>query len=145
MNVKSFSLLLGVITILLWGSLATLGNLLIHLPPFYLLAVSFLVGGLPGLLKPKELFPGLKISLWGIAGYFSYHFFLFYAFRYAPALEANLINYMWPVIMVLLTPIFFRNQSIKWFHLLGIILSVFSHVLLVIVKGLELQMINIKG
>ncbi len=52
MNKKNQALILGPITILCWGSLATFSNLLIHLPPFYVLGVTFLLGALPALAKP---------------------------------------------------------------------------------------------
>ena len=124
-------LVFGLITILLWGSLATFSNLLIHLPPFYTLGVSFLLGSLLSLRNIREMFPSFKILAFGTAGYFGYHFFLFYAFRFAPAVEANLINYLWPVLMVMLTPVFEKNVHLKWYHYLGAILSVIGSLLLV--------------
>lgn len=145
MSDKSQSLLLGVITIICWGSLATFGNLLIHLPPFYVLGVAFLFGALPAVFKPKQLFPSWKISLWGIAGYFGYHFFLFYSFRFAPAIEANLINYLWPVIMVILTPVFFKQDRLKWYHVAGATLSVIGSVFLMLGKGGEVSFESFKG
>ena len=137
MNRKKISILLGILTILCWGSLATLGNLLIHLPPFYVLGVSFILGSLPALFKPKEMFPSFKTLLLGVFGYFGYHFFLFYSFRFSPALEANLINYLWPVFMVLLTPFFFPDSKLKKSHLLGGILAVSGSVVLVLGRGGE--------
>ncbi len=124
-------MILGVITILLWGSLATFGNLLIHLPPFYTLGVSFLLGSLLSLRNVKEIFPSVKLLLFGTAGYFGYHFFLFYAFRFAPAVEANLINYLWPVLMVLFTPFFEREAQLRWYHFTGAFLSVVGCLFLV--------------
>lgn len=113
------SLILGGVTILLWGSLATMSNLLIHLPPFFTLGVSFLLGSLLSLRNPREMFPSGKLLLFGTAGYFGYHFFLFYAFRFAPAVEANLINYLWPVLMVLFSPLFVRGTILRWYHCAG--------------------------
>lgn len=139
MNQKTQSLIFGVITILCWGSLATFGKLLIHLPPFYVLGACFLIGSLPAFAKPREMFPDFKILLWGAGGYFGYHFLLFYAFRYAPAIEANLINYLWPVIMVIITPIFFPDQKLRWYHIAGAALAVIGSVFLVFGKGGELK------
>lgn len=145
MDQKRLSLLLGIITILCWGSLATFGNLLLHLPPFYVLAVVFILGSIPAWFRPREMFPNGKTLLLGVGGYFGYHFFLFYAFRFAPAIEANLINYLWPVIMVILSPVFFREQKLKLYHLLGAVLSVIGSVVLVFGKGGELQAENLTG
>ena len=145
MDRKKLSLLLGIITIICWGSLATLGNLLIHLPPFYVLGVTFLLGSLPAMVKPKEMFPSLKILFLGVSGFFGYHFFLFYSFRFAPALEANLINYLWPVFMVLLTPLFFREAKLRFHHIFGGGLAFLGSVVLVLGKGGELRIVNLKG
>lgn len=145
MNEKKQSLFLGLITILCWGSLATFGNLLIHLPPFYVLGVTFLIGSLPAFYKIREIFPSFKILVWGVAGYFGYHFFLFYAFRFAPAVEANLINYLWPIILVLITPLFFPSEKLKYYHFIGALLAIFGSILLVTGKGLEISSDNLKG
>ncbi len=124
-------LLPGIVTIILWGSLATFSNLLIHLPPFYTLGVSFMIGSLLSLRNMKEMFPSLKLLAFGTAGYFGYHFFLFYAFRFAPAVEANLINYLWPVLMVMFTPLFEKQARLKWYHYTGAIFSIIGCIFLV--------------
>jgi hypothetical protein len=36
---------------------------------------------------------------------FGFHFLLFMALRLAPPIEANLVNYLWPLLIVLLTPL----------------------------------------
>jgi drug/metabolite transporter (DMT)-like permease len=125
------SLILGLITIILWGSLATFSNLLIHLPPFYTLGVSFIIGSLLSLRNAREMFPSMKLLVFGTVGYFGYHFFLFYAFRFAPAVEANLINYLWPVFMVMLTPLFERKAKLLWYHFSGAVLSIIGSIFLV--------------
>ena len=145
MRTQNQFLFFGLSTIFLWGSLATLASLLIHMPPFYLLGVSFLIGSLPAWTHPKKLFPGWKITVWGIGGIFGYHFFLFYSFRFAPALEANLINYLWPVFMILFSPLFFKESKLKWYHLAGSVLAISGCVLLVRGEGGEWSLENMKG
>lgn len=145
MKQSTQSLLLGLLAILCWGSLATLGNLLIHLPPFYVLGVTFILGSMPSWIKPRELFVDWKISAWGVFGYFAYHFFLFYSFRFAPAVEANLINYLWPMIMVLLTPVFFKAMKLKLYHFVGAALAAIGCAVLVSGKGADLKLEYIQG
>ncbi len=135
MTQKTLSLFLGIITILLWGSLATFGSLTVHLPPFYVLGVAFMIGSLPALFRFREMFPPLPVFLWGVGGYFGYHFFLFYAFRFAPSVEANLINYLWPVILVLLAPVAFPKEKLRSYHVVGGLLSVLGCMVLVMGKG----------
>jgi drug/metabolite transporter (DMT)-like permease len=145
MHQKSMSLALGLITIFCWGSLATFGHLLVHLPPFYILAVTFLIGSLPGIFKLREVIPPFRTLILGVTGYFGYHFFLFYSFRLAPAIEANLINYLWPVFMVFFTPLFFKETKLKLHHFLGGLLATTGSVVLVASKGLDLELGNLKG
>lgn len=145
MNQSTQSFLLGLIAIFCWGSLATLGNLVIHLPPFYILGLTFIVGSLPALRKPREMFTNWKISCWGIVGYFCYHFFLFYSFRFAPAIEANLINYLWPMILVLMTPLFFPRTKLRYYHFFGAGMSAVGLVVLMSGKGVDLKFENMKG
>lgn len=145
MKPTSQSVLLGLVAILCWASIATLGNLLIHLPPFYVLGVTFLMGSVLSWGKPRELFPSWKVSSLGIAGYFGYHFFLFYSFRFAPAIEANLINYLWPMFMVLLTPVFFRGKELRYYNYVGAVLAAVGCALLVTSKGVDLKIENLRG
>ena len=107
--------------IALWVSVASLGVLLKHLPPFLLTGLSLLIGGLlavPQVLRdpPQWRIPLSTLAL-GIYGLFGYHFMLFMALRLAPAVEANLINYLWPLLMVVLAPVLLKKMSLRPIHL----------------------------
>ena len=107
--------------IALWVSVASLGVLLKHLPPFLLTGWSLLIGGLlalPQVLRdpPQWRIPLSTLAL-GIYGLFGYHFMLFMALRLAPAVEANLINYLWPLLMVVLAPVLLKKMSLRPIHL----------------------------
>ncbi len=45
----------------------------------------------------------------GIYGLLGYHAFLFFAFANSPEISANLINYLWPLLIVVLAPLFNRQ------------------------------------
>ena len=107
--------------IALWVSVASLGVLLAHLPPFLLTGISLLIGGLlalPQVLRdPGQWRIPLSTLALGIYGLFGYHFMVFMALRLAPAVEANLINYLWPLLMVVLAPVLLKNMRLRPVHL----------------------------
>jgi len=107
--------------IALWVSVASLGVLLKHLPPFLLTGLSLLIGALLALPQvardPNQWRVPLSTLALGIYGLFGYHFMLFMALRLAPAVEANLINYLWPLLMVVLAPALLKNMPLRPIHL----------------------------
>lgn len=86
--------------------------------------------------KTKKNFVKLKINTYviGVVGLFGYHFFYFLAIKNAPAIEANLLNYLWPLLIVLFSALL-PNEKLKWFHILGTILALIGAFLLVLKDG----------
>ncbi|OHX14244.1 DMT family transporter [Chromobacterium sphagni] len=111
--------LLAAGAILLWASLATLGALTRSLPPFFVVGISLTIGSLLALRRIRDWKVPLPTLLVGIYGLFGYHFLLFFAFRMAPALEANLLNYLWPLLIVMLTPLFRPGSRLGVRHIAG--------------------------
>lgn len=99
--------LAGCGALLLWAFLALLTRLAAGLPPLQLTALSFACGGLIALAVVAargRLFLLRQSPLaWahGVGGLFGYHALYFAALALAPAIEANLLNYLWPLLMVL--------------------------------------------
>ena len=101
--------LLALAAILMWASLAALGVQLAHVPPFLLTGLGLLVGSLLALPLSRWRWqawrlPARTLAL-GVYGLFGFHWLLFMALRTAPPLQANLVNYLWPLGMVVLAPL----------------------------------------
>jgi drug/metabolite transporter (DMT)-like permease len=108
---------LGAIAV--WASLATLGVALKHVPPFLLTGLALVIGSIPAWpLVRQWRVPPRTLAL-GIYGLFGYHFLLFMALRTAPAVEANLVNYLWPLFIVVLAPVFLPGVQLKAAHVLA--------------------------
>src|SRR5437867_1053201 len=102
--------------IALWSTLAVVGIKLRHVPAFLLVGVALLIGGLFGVRRVdlRSLRPGV-LAL-GVYGLFAYHLFLFLALRLAPPVEANLVNYLWPLLIVVLCPLVLPGTALGARH-----------------------------
>jgi len=110
---------LSLFTILLWSSLTLLSVGVSHLPAFFSAGVALCVGGLVGLYRVRDWrVPGLTLAL-GVGGIFGYHACFFLALRHAPAVETNLLQYLWPLLIVLLAPVYLRGSRLGAHHLAG--------------------------
>lgn len=129
---NSYLLALG--AMFLWSSLAFLGQKVSEIPAFLLVGITLFMGGMCSLPWWREWKVSKKSLAIGIYGLFGYHFCLFMAFRLAPAVEVNLINYLWPLLLVLLSPMFFSHVVLTRKHIIGSVLG-FAGALLIASKG----------
>lgn len=134
--------LLALGAIALWASLAALGVSLAHVPPFLLTGLGLLAGSVIAL--PLSRF---DLSQWrvppatlavGVYGLFGYHFLLFMALQNAPPVQANLVNYLWPLGIVVMAPLFLRRMSLTPRHLMAALLG-FGGAALAILGGRPLE------
>jgi len=109
--------------ILLWATLAALGLSLAHVPPFLLTGCALMLGSLPGLAGVRQWRVPWRTLLLGIVGLFGFHFLLFLALRFAPAVEANLVNYLWPLLIVLLAPLLLRDVALGARHVVAALMG----------------------
>lgn len=109
--------------IALWASLAALALSLSHVPAFLLTGVSLMVGSVlawPAVLRRPALWRMPPSTLaFGVLSLFGYHFLLFMGLRLAPAVEVNLINYLWPLLLVVLAPLYLPGMSLRPVHLMA--------------------------
>jgi drug/metabolite transporter (DMT)-like permease len=132
----------GLGAIALWGALATLSVLAGPIPPFQMVAMTFAVGALIGVVRARRRGLGwLDLLRWpppvwllGVGGLFGYHALYFAALQLAPPAEANLVNYLWPLLIVLLSaPL--TGERLGWPHLVGALLGFAGVALLAFGRG----------
>lgn len=105
----SNSTLAGIGALLLWAFLALLARMAGGVPPLQLTGMAFAVGGALalGVVAARGRLGALRQGplAWahGVGGLFGYHALYFAALALAPAVEANLLNYLWPLLIVLLS------------------------------------------
>jgi drug/metabolite transporter (DMT)-like permease len=133
--------LIGFSAILMWSLLALFTAASGTMPPFQLSAICFAIGSLPGIvvlaLKPERLAllkQPAKVWVVGIAGLFGYHFLYFTALRNAPAVEAGLIAYLWPLLIVVGSALL-PGERLRWYHVLGALLGLCGTILIVARNG----------
>lgn len=110
MTLRAYLYALGAIA--LWSTLAWLSVELAKIPPFLLLGTALLIGATPGLANIRRWRVPLPTLALGVFGLFGFHLLLFLALRLAPPVEANLVNYLWPLLIVLLSPLLLRESHL---------------------------------
>ena len=127
---------IGLSAVLMWATLGVFGAGSGNVPPFLLNALCFGVSGSLALIwlvssgRLKLLRQPLRIWIFGTVGLFGFHFFYFTAIRNAPPVEANLINYTWPLLIVLFSA-FLPGERLRVHHLLGTVLGLGGAALLI--------------
>jgi drug/metabolite transporter (DMT)-like permease len=146
MSVKTATLS-GLLAILLWSSLALLTTATEGLPPFEVLAIGFGFAALFGFARTvlrgrhgwRELHQPLSALALTTAALFGYHALYFIALKRAPAVEANLLNYMWPLLIVLFAGLL-PGVRVRGAQFVGTLLGLVAAIVLVTRgSGIEIQ------
>ncbi|MCX8281540.1 EamA family transporter [Phyllobacterium sp. 0TCS1.6C] len=132
--------IIGFLAIIMWAMLALFTDVSGKVPPFQLTAMTFAIGSCLGLVSwlwrpgaARHLRQPAKVWLLGVAGLFGYHFLYFTALRNAPAIDASLIAYLWPLFIVVGSALM-PGERLRWFHVAGTLLGLAGTVL-IITKG----------
>ena len=129
---------IGFVAVLLWALLALFTVFAAPVPPLQLNAVCFAIGGALGLIwiaRAGSLgrLRGVpwQVYVFGTAGLFGYHFLYFSALRAAPAAEAGLIAYLWPLLIVLFSGLL-PGETLRPGHVIGAAVSLVGAALVVL-------------
>jgi len=135
---------IGFSAILMWSLLALFTVVTAPVPPFLLNALCFGIGGTLGLIwiACGAGFGALRGISWriyafGTVGLFGYHFLYFSALRMAPAAEAGLIAYLWPLFIVLGSGLL-PGERLRRGHVAGAVLAFLGAALIVAGGGGDL-------
>jgi drug/metabolite transporter (DMT)-like permease len=139
------STLIGATAVLMWATLALFTTWSGPIPPFQLTAMSFAIAFAIGIAlwlhSGVDVLSRLRLPapvwLLGVGGLFGYHFFYFMALGNAPAVEASLIAYLWPLLIVLFSALL-PGERLRWFHLAGTTAG-FAGAALLVTRGTSLQ------
>lgn len=114
-----------------------------NVPPFLLNAMCFalagslalVVLGAQGRLRDVIAAPPTAMAVM-VLGLFGYHALYFTALRHAPAVEANLINYLWPLLIVVGSG-FLPGQRVRLHHGIGAGLGFIGAAVLILASGAD--------
>lgn len=142
---------IGSIAVLLWALLALFTVASAPTPPLLLNTLCFGIGGTLGLIwaAMAGMLPALRAVPWrvyifGTLGLFGYHALYFSALRLAPAAEAGLIAYLWPLLIVIFSGLL-PGERLRAGHLLGAALGFGGAALIITGGGVGLSTQHLAG
>ena len=143
--------LIGFGAVLLWSILAYLTVGAGNVPPFQLSAICFAIGGLVGVIWMLKTGAGVQklaqvrwpVWVLGIGGLFGYHALYFTALQLAPAAEASLIAYLWPLLIVLFSGLL-PGETLRKMHIVGAVIAL-SGAAIIVGGGAEFAAQNLLG
>jgi len=147
---RSRATLTGIGAILLWAMLALFTDATGTIPPLQLTAMSFAVAFLLSLAvwgvcgqNPLRRFRAPRAAwLLGVTGLFGYHAVYFLALKTAPVVDASLIAYLWPLLIVLFSALL-PGERLRWFHLAGALMGFAGAVLIVAGRGVSFETLSL--
>ena len=137
---KNSATIIGFTAVLMWALLALFTDATGNIPPFQLACMTFFIGTLVGVVwnlgrkKPAAEKPvNLRVALAGGGALFAYHALYFAALKNAPAVEASLIAYLWPLLIVVCSALL-PGEKLGWHHIIGA-LAGFGGTILIVTGG----------
>jgi drug/metabolite transporter (DMT)-like permease len=128
--------IIGFTAILLWSTLALFTAMSGRVPAFQLVGMTFVIGGLMILCvavargQIRRVLPTPASFALGLYGPFGDSALYYAAVKTAPPAEANLIHYLWPLLIVLFAALL-PGGGLKLRHLVGALIGLAATILLI--------------
>ena len=135
----------ALLTIVLWASLAALTSRVTSVSPLVLVGLVLFFCGVGALPFWRQWRARPITWLVTVTALLLYHLLLFMSFRHAPVLEANLINYLWPLCIILFTPLLLPGHPLHARHLLAGAFGLAGSMLVMVNGELQLQQAYLPG
>ena len=131
MSERSVATLIGLSAIAMWAALGLMTASSGRVPAFQLNAMAFGLSGsvatavLAATGRLAVLRQPAKVWILGVGGLFGFHAFYFTSLRLAPPVEANLVNYTWPLLIVVFSGLL-PGERLRPHHVIGALLGLFG-------------------
>lgn len=142
---------IGFTAVLLWSFLALFTVGTVPTPPFLLSAICFAIASVIGFTwvifkgDPAKLRRvDWKVYAIGTVGIFGYHALYFSSLRLAPPAEAGLINYLWPLLIVLMSGLL-PGEKLTRGHISGALLGFAGAAFIILGNGAGFQVQYLPG
>ena len=130
--------MVGASALAMWSALALFATGARGIPSFQLVTLCFSIAFLLALgrwlVRGESVISHLRLPrrawLIGIGGLFGYHLLYFFALRMAPPVHVNLLNYLWPLFVVMLSALL-PGERLRWWHVAGSVLGLIGAAILV--------------
>jgi len=118
-------------SVLVWSSLSILTDNLQAVPSFFALSIAFATSGLLSLPFYRKYSRHLPTLAVGIVGIFGFHALFFFALKLAPPIEATILVDIWPLLIILLTPLLLPQFKLRLRHYISMTLGLAGSLLII--------------
>lgn len=151
MSSRSLATLIGLGAIAMWAALGLMTAASGRVPAFQMNAMAFGISGTVACLwlaatgRLGVLRQPAKVWALGVGGLFGFHALYFTSLRLAPPVEANLVNYTWPLLIVVFSGLL-PGERLKPHHVIGALLGLLGAAAIVTKgRGLEVDPAHVGG
>ena len=128
MTPRTLATLTGLTAVLMWAALGLMTAASGRVPAFQMNAMAFGISGVTASVwlaltgRLAVLRQPLPVWALGVGGLFGFHALYFTSLRLAPPVEANLVNYTWPLLIVVFSGLL-PGERLRPHHVIGALLG----------------------